>query len=124
MIKISVSSPPSIATIQIGTNMSLDVEIYLSSITVNGVGVTNVSGVDPNTSGNGGSVDTNQLGTYDIVVVYSAIEEGQNISLVDSNSTPYCNNTSTGGINSMTFFNVVINGSVNPVLTAGDGVCS
>jgi hypothetical protein len=111
------------ATIQIATNMSLDIEIYLSSITVNGVGVTNVSGVDPNTSGNGGSVDTNQLGTYDIVVVYSATTGGQNISLVDSNYNAYCNNTSTGGINSMTFSNVVINGSVNLVLTAGDGTC-
>jgi hypothetical protein len=86
------------------------------------VGVTNVTGVDPNTSGNGGTVDTNQIGTYDIVVVYSAGTNGQNISLVDSNYTPYCNNTSTG-FNSMTFYSVVINGSVNPVLTAGDGIC-
>jgi len=122
MIKISVSSPPSIATIQIGTNMSLDVEIYLFSITVNGVGVTNISGVNPNTSGNGGSVETNQLGTYDITLSYSTTLSEQNISLVDSNGTGYCNNTSSG-FNSMTFYNVVINGSVNPVLTAGDGTC-
>jgi hypothetical protein len=122
MIKISVSSPPSIATIQI-TNGSLDIEIYLSSITVNGVGVTNISGIDPNTTGNGASVDTNQLGTYNIVVVYSCSVPGQNISLVDSNYSAYCNNASTG-FNSMTFYGVVINGSVNPVLTASDGTCS
>jgi len=102
--------------------MSLDIEIYLSSITVNGVGVTNVIGVDPNTSGNGATVDTNQIGTYDMVVVYSATTAGQNISLVDSDYNVYCNNTSTG-FNSMTFSNVVINGSSNPVLTAEDGTC-
>ena len=94
----------------------------LSNMTVNGVGVTNVSGVDPNTSGNGGSVDTNQIGTYNIVLTYGATTAGQRITLVDSNSAYYCNNTSTG-FNSMTFSNVVINGSANPVLTAEDGTC-
>jgi len=118
----SSSPAATTVTIQIATNNSLDIEIYLSSITVNGVGVTNITGVDPNTPGNGATVDTDQIGTYDIVVVYSATISGQNISLVDSNGTPYCNNTSTG-FNSMTFSNVVINGSVNPVLTAGDGTC-
>ena len=91
-------------------------------MTVNGVGVTNVSGVDPNTSGNGGSVDTDQIGTYDIVLTYTATTSGQHIDLYDSNSTYYCNGTSTG-FNSMTFYGVVINSSANPVITAGDGVC-
>jgi hypothetical protein len=122
MIKISVSSPPSTAIIIIGTNMSIDIEMFLSSITVNGVGVTNVSGVDPNTSGNGGSVETNQIGTYNISLSYSCTTPGQNISLVDSNYTSYCNDVSLG-FNSMTFFGVVINGSVNLVLTASDGMC-
>ena len=122
MIKISVSSPPPIATIIIGTNGSLDIEMDLSNMTVNGVGVTNVSGVDPNTSGNGGSVETNQLGTYDIVLTYTATTGGQKITLVDSNGTTYCNNTSTG-FNSMTFSGVVINSATNPVLTAEDGSC-
>jgi hypothetical protein len=94
----------------------------LSNMTVNGVNVTNVSGVDPNTSGNGGSVDTNQIGTYDIVLTYTATTAGQRITLYDSNTTYYCNNTSTG-FNSMTFYGAVINSSVNPVITAEDGTC-
>jgi hypothetical protein len=94
----------------------------LSNMTVNGVNVTNVSGVDPNTSGNGGSVQTNQIGTYNIVLTYTATTAGQRIILYDSNTTYYCNNTSTG-FNSMTFSNVVIDGAMNPVLTAEDGTC-
>ena len=94
----------------------------LSNMTVNGVNVTNVSGVDPNTSGNGGSVDTNQIGTYDIVLTYNATTAGQRITLYDSNTTYYCNNTSTG-FNSMTFSSVVIDGAMNLLLTAEDGTC-
>jgi hypothetical protein len=116
------TSPAGLATILIGTNMSLDIEMDLSNMTVNGVNVTNVSGVDPNTSGNGGSVDTNQIGTYDIVLTYTATTAGQRITLYDSNTTYYCNNTSTG-FNSMTFSNVVIDGAMNLLLTAEDGTC-
>jgi hypothetical protein len=112
----------SAATILIGTNMSLDIAMDLFNITVNGVGVTNVSGVDPNTSGNGGSVDTDQIGTYDIVLTYTADTPGQRITFYDSNSNYYCNNASTG-FNSMTFYSVVINSSTNPILTAEDGTC-
>ena len=116
------SPSPLIATILIGTNMSLDIEMDLSNMTVNGVNVTNVSGVDPNTSGNGGSVDTDQIGTYDIVLTYNATTAGQRITLYDSNTTYYCNNTSTG-FNSMTFSSVVIDGAMNLLLTAEDGTC-
>lgn len=121
-IQVNISLVPSIATIQV-VNNSVDIEIYLYSITVNGVGVTNISGTDPNTTGNGASAETNQIGTYNIVLSYSCSVPGQNISLVDSNYTSYCNNASTG-FNSMTFSNVVINGSVNLVLTASDGTCA
>jgi hypothetical protein len=96
--------------------------MYLYSITVNGVGVTNITGVDPNTSGNGGTVDTDQIGTYDVVLTYSCSIPGQKITLVDSNFNYYCNNASTG-FNSMTFYGVVINSSVNPIITAEDGSC-
>ena len=84
--------------------------------------MTNVSGVDPNTSGNGGSVDTNQIGTYNIVLTYTATTAGQKITLVDSDSVAYCNNTSTG-FNSMTFSSVAIDGAMNLLLTAEDGTC-
>jgi hypothetical protein len=116
------TSPAGLATILIGTNISLDIAMDLFNITVNGVGVTNVTGVDPNTPGNGGSVDTNQIGTYDIVLTYSCSIPGQKITLYDSNTTYYCNNTSTG-FNSMTFSSVVIDGAMNLLLTAEDGTC-
>ena len=112
----------SLATIQIPTNNSLDIQLYLSSITVNGVGVVNVSGVDPNTPGNGGQVQTNQIGVYDIVLTYYSSVSGQKISIVDSAYSYQCNNASTG-FNSMTFYGVTINTSVDLFIYVEDGMC-
>jgi hypothetical protein len=94
----------------------------IDNITVNGVGPVSYTGVSPNTSGNGGNVITNQLGTYDIVITYTATTAGQKIELVGSNGTTYCNNTGIG-FNSMTFSGVVVNGTTDLVLTALDGTC-
>ncbi len=109
--------------IDIGTNESLDIAIDLSNMSVNGVNVTDVIGTDPNTPGNGASVRTNQIGTYNIVLTYDSYISGQKITLIDSDGTPYCNNNSTGGINSMTFYDVVIDGVNIVTITASDGVC-
>lgn len=111
-----------LATIQIATNISLDIQLYLSSMSVNGVGVVNISGTDPNSPGNGGSVQTNQIGFYDITFNYYCSVSGQSIYLNDSSAAYQCNNASTG-FNTMTFFGVTINTSVDLVLTCSDGVC-
>jgi hypothetical protein len=100
----------------------LDVNIYISSITVNGVGPVSYSGFNPNTPGNGGQVITDQIGTYDIVLTYDASVSGQNITLIDSLLTTYCNPTSTG-FTSMTFYGVVVNSTTNLKLFAADGAC-
>lgn len=110
------------ANINIGTNGSLDISMDINNITVNGVGPVSYTGVNPNTSGNGGQVVTNQIGTYDIVITYSASTGGQHIELVDSNSNYYCNDISIG-FNSMTFYGVVVNGTTDLTLTAADGIC-
>jgi len=112
---------PTTTIIDIGTNDSLDIAIDLSNMTVNGVTVTDVIGTDPNTTGNGASVRTTQIGTYDIVLTYDSTEDGQKITLIDSDGTPYCNNTTGGG--SMTFYDVVIDGVNIVTITAFDGVC-
>jgi hypothetical protein len=106
----------------IATNNSLDISMGLSSITVNGVAVTNVTGVDPNTGGNGGSVDTDQIGTYNVTIYYYAGVAGQKITFTDSNTNTYCNNAITGP-NNMTFTNMVINQSSPPIISAEDGSC-
>jgi len=118
----TTSAPPTTANINIATNGSLDISMNIDNITVNGVGPVSYTGVTPNTTGNGGNVITNQLGTYDIVITYTATTGGQHIELVDSNGTTYCNNTSLG-FNSMTFSSVVVNGTTDLVLTALDGTC-
>ena len=122
VVRSVTSCGGSLATILIGTNNSLDIALNLFNITVNGVNVTNISGVDPNTPGNGGSAQTNQIGTYTITMTYDCSIPGQNISLVDSAFNYQCINTSTG-FNSMSFFGVVINTSVDLLLTCSDGTC-
>jgi hypothetical protein len=118
----TTAAAPTTANINIATNGSLDISMDIDNITVNGVGPVSYTGVSPNTSGNGGNVITNQLGTYDIVITYTATTAGQKIELVGSNGTTYCNNTGIG-FNSMTFSGVVVNGTTDLVLTALDGTC-
>jgi hypothetical protein len=118
----TTAAPPTTANINIATNGSLDISMDIDNITVNGVGPVSYTGVSPNTSGNGGNVITNQLGTYDIVITYTATTAGQKIELVGSNGTTYCNNTGIG-FKSLTFSRVVVNGTTYLVITAMDGTC-
>lgn len=112
----------SLATIQIATNMSLDINLYQSSMTVNGVGIVNAAGVEPNQPGNGASVQTNQIGFYDVTFAYYCNVSGQSITLIDSSGAYQCNPAYTG-FNSMTFFGVTINTSVDLTLQCVDGMC-
>lgn len=118
----TTTTTTSVATIDLATNNSLDIAISISGITVNGVSVTNITGIDPNTTGNGGGAQTTQIGTYTIVIPYSASTAGQSISLIDSDSVPQCQGTSTGsGV--LTFTGVVV-GVLQPVtITANEGAC-
>jgi hypothetical protein len=113
---------PSIADISINTNSSLDILLSISGITVNGVAVINVTGVDPNTPGNGGGCQTTELGTCNIIVPYFASTPGQSITLFDSNFTSFCENTGTGG-GIVTFTGVTVNGSQPVNITAVEGAC-
>lgn len=122
IVKSVLQPGASLATIYIATNGSLDIELNLWNIAVNGVGVVNVSGIDPNTPGNGGSVQTNQIGTYNINLTYQSSIPGQHIELIDSAFNYHCNNTSPG-FNSMTFYGVVINTSADLTLFCLDGDC-
>ena len=118
----TTTTTTSVATIDLATNNSLDIAISISGITVNGVSVTNITGIDPNTTGNGGGAQTTQIVTYTIVIPYSASTAGQSISLIDSDSVPQCQGTSTGsGV--LTFTGVVV-GVLQPVtITANEGAC-
>jgi hypothetical protein len=112
-----------LATISINTNDSTDVSMNIGSILVNGVTVINVTGVDPNTPGNGGEVQSTQIGTYTVEIPYSATTSGQSITLLDSNSASQCYATGTGSGTAI-FYSVAIDSSVTLNLTANAGACT
>jgi hypothetical protein len=112
---------PTVATIDIA-NFSLDVSIIVNTITVNGVTVTQTGGPNPLTTGNGATATTTQLGTYDISITGSSTITGQNITIVDSNSTVQCL-PAGGGATNWTFPGVVIDGITNVIIDIADGVC-
>ena len=102
------------------TNGSLDIQI--SSVYVNGVNSTLIGGSLPNTSGNGTTLSTNQLGTYTIDVNYSTLIPGQHITLTDSDLNSYCQNVIYGS-NTMTFTGIVV-ATYHPItIDAQDGTC-
>lgn len=109
------------ALIDVGTNLSIDVQI--NSVTVNAVPANYVGGQPlPNTSGNFTQLSTTQIGTYEVVVNYTATSDPQKITLTDSASTSTCQQTSPGTFD-MTFINVVINVITDTSIVAGDGIC-
>jgi hypothetical protein len=114
---------PGDALISIATNNSLDLSIYISQIEVNGVAVTDVIGVDPNTPGNGGSCRTTEIGTFNITIPYSAGIPGQSISLVDSDLVPQCQGAASGS-GFVTFTGVVVNAEQPVTIEANEGSCA
>jgi hypothetical protein len=115
------SITPSVATANIDiTNSSLDISI--SEVYVNAVLTNVVGGTMPNTTGNGTTLSTTQVGVYDITIFYSCSVAGQKITLTDSASVSSCQNTTTGG-SSMTFTNVDVFSYQNVLIEAEDGTC-
>jgi hypothetical protein len=102
------------------TNGSLDVTI--SNVNFNGVDATYVGGVYPNTTGNGTSLYTAEIGTYTMLVFRSNTVAGQHITVTDSNGTPQCIFFSNGSQNE-TYTNVVYDGVTNIQIDAQDGAC-
>lgn len=107
--------------IQIGPNSSVDVNI--NSILVDGVAPTYDSGQAlPNTPGNITLLSTDQLGTVDITINYTAATPGRSIELVDSALNVQCQNLGTGTTD-ITFINVVVNASNDVIITPQASVC-
>lgn len=115
----TTTAAPLIGNIDI-TNGSLDVSI--SQVDFNGVAATYVGGVYPNTTGNGTSLNTTQIGTYTLDVYRSNSVAGQHITVTDSNGTPQCIYFANGsGVESYT--GVVYDGITNIQIDAQDGTC-
>lgn len=118
VIAITACAPPT-ANIDI-TNGSLD--IVISNVNFNGVDATFVSGVYPNTTGNGTALYTDQVGTYTLLVFRSNSVAGQHITVTDSNGTSQCIAFSNGSQNEV-FTGVVYDGITNILIDAQDGAC-
>ena len=118
----SCTPPATYVNLSISSTFSLDISI--SDVTVDGVSATYLAGTAfPINSGDpSGTYRTTLTGTRTIVVYYSSSIPGQNITLVDSNSSAQCQGNSTG-TNSMIFNDVAVNGSGDVFITASDGAC-
>jgi hypothetical protein len=104
------------------TNSSLDISI--TDVEINGVSVTYDGGQNfPVDSGDNGFFTTTQLGTYNIVVYYSASISGQHIDVTDSNSTLTCHNVPGNGSGTFTVTSAIINGLVTVNIDVQDGTC-
>ena len=102
------------------TNGSLDISI--TDVEINGVSVTHDGGQNfPLDPSDNGFFTTTQLGTYNIVVYYSASISGQHIDVTDSNSTLTCHNVSGSG--TFTVTSAIINTVVTVNIDVLDGTC-
>jgi hypothetical protein len=98
-------------------------DVSISDVTVNSTSVTYVSGNNfPIDSNEQGTFQTSQTGTQTVVVYYNATATGQSITLVDSNGTSQCQDTSVGTYN-IIFNSVAVNSSGNLTITATLGTC-
>ena len=101
-------------------NSSLD--IVISDVQVNGVSLTGVTGTGfPLYSGDTINGYSNQQGTYNVDIYYSAGVGGQHIEGYDSNLTFYCNNTGIGS--NISQFSSAFVGSGTFQIYAYDGTC-
>ena len=105
------------------TNSSLDISI--DNVDFNGVQATYAGGAPlPNQTGDGTTnLETNELGTHDLVVYYGATIGGQSIIVTDSNGYQSCqpNGAPPGG--SLTFTNITYDGATEIQIDALDGNC-
>ena len=115
----TTTAAPLVGNIDI-TNGSLDITI--SNVNFNGVDATYVGGVYPNTTGNGTSLNTTEIGTYTMLVFRSSGVAGQHITVTDSNGTPQCIYFANGSQNEV-YTGVVYDGVTNIQIDAQDGTC-
>jgi len=118
----STTAAPTLASIFVNNTNSLDIPI--TDITVNGVMVSFVSGTDFTVSaGNNGNFETDEIGTYDILVYYGGHIPGQNIAITDSANNVFCCDLN-GSAGSCNFIGAVINTSQTVQVVVSDGACS
>jgi hypothetical protein len=115
----TTTTAPLIGNIDI-VNGSLDVVI--SQVDFNGVTATFVAGVYPNTTGNGTSLNTTEIGTYTLDVFKNNSVSGQHITVTDSNGTPQCIFFGSGAA-TLSYSGVVYDGITNIQIDAQDGAC-
>ena len=106
------------------TNGSLD--IVISDVYINGVLATYVSGVYPNTTGNGTTLlvpcSVTVPGTYTLSFTRSNSVAGQHIIVTDSDFVETCQFFGSGG-SEVTFTNVYITCENTTLIDAQDGAC-
>ena len=104
------------------SNSSLDISI--TDVEINGVSVTYDGGQNfPVDTSDNGFFTTTQLGTYNIVVYYSASISGQHIDVTDSNNTLTCHNVPGNGSGTFTVTGAIINSVVTVNIDVLDGTC-
>jgi len=119
----TTTAAPTTVDIYIGNTLSLDITI--SAMRINGVGVT-WSGGGPNfpiAPGDNGSFYSSQIGTYEVQIDYSTTIPGQHIIFTDSNTTQTCSPTSGGGSNTMVISGATITAGTTIYVAAEDGGC-
>ena len=103
------------------TNTSLDVPI--GGMTINGVAVTWVSGVDFYVNdGDSGNFESSETGTYNVVISYGSHTSGQRITFTDSANVVTCQ-TLNGGSGTFTITGATITGGTTITVESEDGVC-
>ena len=119
----TTTAAPTTVDIYIGNTLSLDITI--SAMRINGVGVT-WSGGGPNfpiAPGDNGSFYSSEIGTYEVQIDYSTTIPGQHIIFTDSNTTQTCSPTSGGGSNTMVISGATITAGTTIYVAAEDGGC-
>ena len=92
-------------------------------MTINGVAVTWVSGVDlPNNAGDSGNFKSTQLGTQDVIITYGSSLAGQRITFTDSDNVVTCQ-TLTGGSGTFPIYAAAVTALGTLNVSAEDGVC-
>ncbi len=119
----TTTAAPTTVDIFIGNTLSLDITI--SAMRINGVGVTWSGGgpTFPIAPGDNGSFYSNQIGTYDVQIDYSTSIPGQHIIFTDSNTTQTCLGTSGGGSGTMVISGATITAGTTIYVAAEDGGC-
>jgi hypothetical protein len=102
-------------------NSSLD--IVVNDVKVNGVSLTGVTGTGfPLSTGDTVTGYSNQIGTYDVEILYYNGVSGQHFDVYDSDLTFTCVGTSGTGTNTATIYSAVV-GAGTFQIYALDGVC-